>query len=260
MAEEEKDNIEETTEATESTETKEEASRPEYVPEKFWDDKSKEIKYEDAFKSYNELETAFGKKVEDLSATIRKEIETDSIKNRPETSDKYEIKLPEEMSKWGLEDVNDNPITKWWRDVAWNAGFDNDTFNKGIEEYFKMQLNNAPTYDKEIEKMGENGKARVDAVDKWLANNLDDNEYNSITQIITTKEGFEVVEKLYKLAQDAPIPMNQEQPADAQDRKQKEAEVKKMMQDPKYYDVRKRDPAWVAKVDNTFRQLFPEKE
>jgi hypothetical protein len=159
-----------------------------------------------------------------------------------------------------LEDVNDNPITKWWRDVAWNAGFDNDTFNKGIEEYFRMQLNNAPTYDKEIEKMGENGKARVDAVDKWLANNLDDNEYNSITQIITTKEGFEVVEKLYKLAQDAPIPMNQEQPADAQDRKQKEAEVKKMMQDPKYYDVRKRDPAWVAKVDNTFRQLFPEKE
>ena len=88
MAEEEKDNIEETTEATESTETKKEASRPEYVPEKFWDDKSKEIKYEDAFKSYNELETAFGKKVEDLSATIRKEIEADSLKNRPETSDK----------------------------------------------------------------------------------------------------------------------------------------------------------------------------
>ena len=33
-----------------------------------------------------------------------------------------------------------------------------------------------------------------------------------------------------------------------------------MMQDPKYYDVRQRDPAWVAKVDNAFRQLFPEKE
>ena len=46
------------------------ASRPDFVPEKFWNAKSGEVRMEDAFKSYSEIE----KKGRERSDTMRKSI------------------------------------------------------------------------------------------------------------------------------------------------------------------------------------------
>ena len=68
------DNAKETT-APIATEQPSEATRPEYVQEKFWNADTKQVNVENLASSYNTLEQKLGSRTEDLSKQIRDDIE-----------------------------------------------------------------------------------------------------------------------------------------------------------------------------------------
>ena len=109
------ESVEDATPADE-TETKEvdteTASRPEYVPEKYWNAERGETDVEKLSKGYNEIASAFGKKHEDLTAEISSKIQKDSRKDVPKTAEEYVFEPNSEIVPEGTKlNINkDNPI------------------------------------------------------------------------------------------------------------------------------------------------------
>ena len=83
------------TEQETKNEVGEVAERPEWLPEKFWNDGNPD--YENLSKSYAELEKLSSRKKEELTTEIKTEIEQEQLKGIPEAPDKYTIpEIPEQ--------------------------------------------------------------------------------------------------------------------------------------------------------------------
>jgi len=86
----------------------ESVNRPEYIPEKFWDPDNKSANVEALASSYNALEKKLGQKTEELTKSIRDDLDRERLANVPEN---YEITVPEGIP----EDIevnfnNDQPL------------------------------------------------------------------------------------------------------------------------------------------------------
>ena len=110
------DNVE--TSAPIATETPSEATKPEYVQDKFWDENTKQVNIENLASSYNSLESKLGSRTEDLTKQIRTDLEAEKLKNVPEA---YKLNVPE-MENTKLTISEDMPIVKWWGETAKSAG------------------------------------------------------------------------------------------------------------------------------------------
>ena len=152
------------TEATEETPVTEEKDlgtaedqivRPEWLPEKF--------KTPEAFaESYSNLEKKFHQKEEDLRASWDAELQEKAFENRPKTADDYE--LPESIDKsLGAE----NKLLGWWSKFSWDNGLSQEEFNDGIEIFKNEYLGEQVSIDDEMQKLGDNGQERVQAVELW---------------------------------------------------------------------------------------------
>ena len=159
--------------------------RPENVPEKFWDAEKNEVKLKEFSDSYGNLEKAFHTKVEELTPAVRKQIESDMVKDRPETKEGYQVKLSEELQQ--VELSNDDPLVNWWKDTCYNSGFNNDIFNEGINQYLKSSTSSIPDYDNEMQKLGENSKSRISQRFKALNNNNDKKNYNLAKKVLNSE-------------------------------------------------------------------------
>ena len=60
------------------------ASRPDFVPEKFWNADTGEVRLEDAFKSYSEIEKKGRARSDTMRSEIMAELEAQSVADRPE--------------------------------------------------------------------------------------------------------------------------------------------------------------------------------
>ena len=79
-------------------------SRPDFVPEKFWNAESGEVRLEDAFKSYSEIEKKGRQRGDKMREEIMAEIAAETTVNRPETMDDYELVVPEFLQEQLGED------------------------------------------------------------------------------------------------------------------------------------------------------------
>ena len=177
-------------------EEKKAAEKPEFVPTKFWDAEKNEVKLKEFSDSYGNLEKAFHTKVEELTPAVRKQIESDMVKDRPETKEGYQVKLSEELQQ--VEISNDDPLVNWWKDTCYNSGFNNDIFNEGINQYLKSSTSSIPDYDNEMQKLGENSKSRIESVNLWLKKQLNDEEYQTMADYLTTADSVKTIEKIMK--------------------------------------------------------------
>jgi hypothetical protein len=218
--------------------------RPDYIPEKFWKDGKPDL--EGLAKSYAEIETWKGTKTEELL----KQLDADRLKARPEAPDKYEVKPIEGVEPTVLEA---SPLVKFWRETAHKAGFSNDQFNEGIGHYMKLLQETMPSVDDEKKQLGENADVRIDAVEKWAqATFTDPKEFEAVQQVATTAAGIKALERLMSKAPQ-PAADVQREPELTID------ELRKMQNDPRYYDQARRDAAWVKKVDEGFARLYAKK-
>mgnify|MGYP003628037727 FL=1 len=83
---------------------------------------------DDLAKAYKELESKLGTKEEDLRKSIMGEIETEAFKDRPESVNDYV--LPDTV-----DSSEENELLSWWSAHAFENGFGQEEFEKGIEMY-----------------------------------------------------------------------------------------------------------------------------
>lgn len=222
------------------------AERPDHIPEKFWKDGKAD--FDEMAKSYTQLETYVGGKEETLREKIIEELANEHAETMPEN---YELpKLPEGITE---EMVQENPMYSWWNETAKTNGMSQEEYESGINAYVEMMQSNFTDVDKEIERLGENANARLEAVDSWASVNFPPEEYEALQYSLgTTAEGILALERIMEMTKQNNVRSEQF----AQPEKQLTmADARAMMQDKRYYDPKYRDDAYVAKVDAAFRML-----
>ncbi len=237
---------------TESLST-ESAERPEYIPEKFWDADENSTNVEALARGYSELERFVGKKRDEVREEVINQYQSELNENRPESPDKYVASFTDDSPFKEIEDQLDyenDPLIRMWSETAHKAGLSNEDFTLGVEAYLQS-LSAGPDIEAEISSLGENGKARVEAVDMWAQRNLDENQYQSLAQMTQTAGAIEALEALMNSTKSAQTnAFNPEAVSSKPDRE----EIESMMNDPKYWDPARRDKSYVRQVENMVRR------
>lgn len=239
-----------TTSTDQTTETgapNEAPARPDWLPEKFWVDNKPA--YENLAKSYGELEKTYKSKEDELRAKIVQDLEAEKLNRRPEAVDKYELPTIEGAD---MTVMAEHPLTQWWADFAYQNGFDQDTFKQGIERYMQARMADVPNFENEMKALGDNAKARTEAVGLWVGQTFEESERPAIEQLCATANGVKVMEKVMRLVRG-------EQGSDdyfTGVEEVTEQDVQKMMQDRRYWSPTDRDPTYIKKVESYFQKKY----
>jgi hypothetical protein len=238
------DNVE--TSAPIATENVADIVRPEYVQEKFWDTNTNAVNLENLASSYNSLETKLGSRTEDLTKQIRTDIENERLGSVPES---YKLNVPE-IENTSLSISEDMPIVQWWNETAKNAGLSQEEYDNGVKAFVDNAVANLPNVDLEIQKLGDSGKARIEAAALWSKKNLTPDSYSTMSNLASTAEGVKVLEEIMALNKDTAMPSSSTQ-IDAQ---ATEDDLKAMLNDPRYWDSSRRDPGYVRRVTELYEK------
>ena len=123
-----------------------------------------------------------------------------------------------------------------------------------------MFVNNAiatlPDMNAEMQKLGDNAKERVEAAELWSKKNLSPESYQTFSSVASTAEGVKVIEEIMKMTKDSPMPSTPTQVSVAPNLQ----DLKSMINDPRYYDSNRRDPAYVKRVEELFEKAYQNKQ
>ena len=237
-----------TTEAQEQTEV----TKPEYVQDKFWNTDTKEVNLENLASSYNALEKKLGSRTEDLSKQIRTDLEQEKLGKTPE---EYKVNLPELPENVDVTVSDDMELVQWWKDTAKQNGLSQEQFDQGVNAFVNNAVATLPDVNAEMEKLGDNAKERIEASELWSKKNLSPDSYSTFSSLAATAEGVKVIEEIMKLTKDSPIPTTPTQVSVTPN----EDDLKSMLQDPRYWDSSKRDPAYVKRVTELYEKAYQNK-
>jgi len=213
--------------------------RPEWLPEKYKTG-------EDLAKAYKELESKLGTKDEDIRNQVLKEIETESFKDRPETSGDYQ--LPEYLDE---ESAIDSDVLKWWAEHAFTYGFSQSEFEEGIDKVMQASMADIPDPEKEMEKLGDNANARVEAAALFSKQFFPEEHMESIERLTETAEGLMALEFIMEKLQSPSIGSDATPSG-----KITEAGLREMMQDERYWHPARRSNDFIQEVNNGFQKLY----
>ena len=241
------DNVEST--APIATEKPSEATKPDYVQDKFWNVDTKQVNIENLSSSYNTLEQKLGTRTEDLSKQIRGDIDKERLSKVPES---YKLNVPEVPESVNLKVDKEMGLVKWWDETAKSAGLSQDQYDSGVKAFVDNAISSLPNRDLEVQKLGDNGKDRVEAAEMWSKKHLSPEGYTAVSKLASSAEGVKVIEELMKLNKDSNMPTQTTQidaSASADD-------LRSMLNDPRYYDSNKRDPAYVKRVTALYEKAY----
>ena len=229
--------------------------RPEYLPEKFWNTESSQPNVEGLAKSYTELERKFSQR----ASALREELEKEILAPRegvPESPDKYQYAVPsiENLPNgWEAQMADDDPMLGWWRETAHSRGLTQDEFQEGINKYFEYHFGGLPNREAELQNLGENGQARVDAVDMWLGKNLTEQEYNVIAEFAVNADSIKVLEKIIGIQAEPSLSSFEGAPSTGSVNEDK---LREMMDDPRYWKPGQIDDAYRSQVTKAWQKHF----
>lgn len=238
---------------TESGETSANTSKPEFIQDKFWDAERNEVNLENLASSYNSLEKKLGSRTEDLSKQIREDLEMEKLKSAPE---EYKVNLPELPENVDVSVSDDMEIVQWWKDTAKKNGLSQEQFDQGVEMFVNNAIATLPDMNAEMQKLGDNAKERVEAAELWSKKNLSPESYQTFSNVASTAEGVKVIEEIMKMTKDSPMPSTPTQVSVAPNLQ----DLKSMINDPRYYDSNRRDPAYVKRVEELFEKAYQNKQ
>lgn len=250
-------------------------SRPDYVPEKFWNEETKGVRVKEALKAYSDLEKAFKGKLDPIKEAWSKEVaedlkpklaeemkaalEAERSAKRPATPNDYVITLPDEITAKGIDvkfDENDT-LMKFWREHCHENGYDQDQFNKGLAMYVQAELSKRPDAEAEKAKLGEKAQARLERIALWGKANLNDEQFSVYNNMIKDAAAVELMEAIMAKTSGPSIPDLDSISTGGETKTI--ADLRAMQQDPRYWNPIKRDPGFVAQVEKGFRDLYPGK-
>jgi len=238
-----------------TTETQEQtvSDKPEYIQDKFWDADRKEVNLENLASSYNALEKKLGSRTEDLSKQVRQDLEQERLGKVPE---EYKVNVPELPENVDVSVSDDMEIVQWWKETAKQNGLSQDQFDEGVKVFIDNAMATLPDVNAEMQKLGDNSKERVEAAELWSKKNLSPEAYNTFSSIASTAEGVKAIEEIMKMTKDSPMPTTPTQVSVTPDF----ADLKSMMNDPRYYDSNKRDDAYIKRVTELYEKAYETKK
>lgn len=226
---------------------------PDGLPESFWDAENGQIKTDELVGSYKELNEFKSQYDERLS-------------KRPESADKYELRVPESVEipegvEWQFDE--NSPLLEKARELVFNAGGDQSVFDGLVGQYITESIEKSTgqatqaeeTYQAEMAALGENGKARIDAVNSYLTSALPKEKAEALQAGITSKAALEALEDLISKGKDAGL---QSPGQGSQPTGMTQEQLDAMQNDPKYW--RDKDPEIVRKVQEGYQKLYPGKQ
>lgn len=216
-----------------------EASRPEWLPEKYKTP-------EDLAKAYKELESKIGVKEETLRDQITKEFEQKAFEGRPETKGDYQ--LPDFVDE---SSAIDNELLGWWADHAYENGYDQEEFQKGIEMYAAAVGKGGPDIDAETKRLGENSSARLESASLFAGKFFPKDVMPAIERMCETADGIIALEHIMEQMKSPSVSGN----ADVSTRLTEDS-LRAMMKDERYHSPSRRDPNFVKQVEDGFKQLY----
>jgi len=233
----------------EATQKEAEVSRPEYVPEKFWDTDRNEIKVEELSASYNSLEKKLGMRTDELSNQIRTDIEQERLGSLPE---KYEIVMPEVPEDINIEVNEEQELLKEWSNICKDNNLSQEVFNRGVNAFVNNEIAGLPNIESEMEVLGDNAKSRLEAAELWSKKYLSNEAYDAMSKLATTAEGVKAIEEIMNITKSKPLP-NANTVVDAE---LEEGDLRSMMNDPRYFDPARRDQAYYDKVTRLYEKKY----
>ena len=222
----------------EDLETKTE-DRPEWLPEKY---KSGE----ELAKAYKELESKLGSKDDDIRAEVLKQIEEESFKDRPDSAGDYQ--LPDFIDD---DIVFNDEVLKWWADHSFTYGFSQEEFAEGLEKIINSAMDASINPDEELEKLGDNANARVEAAALFANQFFTEEHMPSIERLTETSEGIEVLEFIMEKLKSSPL--GSEGTPSAQIT---EEGLRERMQDERYWNPARRSDDYVKQVQEGYKKLY----
>ena len=192
-----------------------EASRPEHIPEKFWDPEAKAIRSESVLSAYLDLEKVGRKRLEEMSPEdkaqlakslglegdkineLREQFMQERLADRPEKPEDYTFDkggVPE-----GLEFNSDapDPMLAWWREFAFEHGLTNDQYGQGISRWLGSIAESMPNLEEEQKKLGENAVTRIEKVNTTFEKaGLTQGEIQAINLAVSSADAVVALEKL----------------------------------------------------------------
>lgn len=217
--------------------------RPDWLPEKFWDPDAKAPKIEELAKSYGGLEGKLGKG--------REAFDAERLGKRPESADKYDIAI-EGIDK---ELIDKHPLTPLVREMAFDMGVAPEDIGPFAKKFVDALNKDLPDPAAEIAKLGPDAEARMNALDGLIGEHFKDpDEAKAASLIAHNAAGVRVLEKMFAAITGKPLGKPPEDAGEgAKPAGKTEAEIKKMMDDPRYWHPRKRDNAFVQEVTDWFK-------
>jgi len=175
-------------------------SRPEGLPEQFWDAETGSVKFEDLGKSYNEL-SAFKAQADSLRAAA------------PETPDGYAFRVPDSVKLpdgYTFVANPDDPLVSLGRQVAHRAGLDQSGFDDLVKMYAEHQTGQAQQLEtwkgEQVKALGPQGPQRVAAVKQYLTAVAGAAVLPVFDFVLDTKSGVEAIERLMRHANSGGVP------------------------------------------------------
>ena len=159
------------------------SDRPEWLPEKYKTG-------EDLAKAYKALESKIGSKDEELRKTIMDEIQTEAYAGRPETAGDYQ--LPDSVDP---ASAVDSELLNWWSEHAYENGYDQEEFQKGIEMYMSSSLNSEPDFEAERKKLGDGAADRINSASLFATKFFPKEALPAIERMCETSEGIVALEQ-----------------------------------------------------------------
>lgn len=214
-----------------------EPTRPEWLPEKY---KSGE----DLAKAYKELSSKLGNKDEEIRQSVADELKAESVKNRPESIGDYE--LPESID---TDNAADSELLQWWAGHAFEQGFGQEEFEKGIEMYAQSSMSSGPDLEAEAAKLGENASDRIESASMFANKFFPEAALPAIERMCESHEGIIALEAIQEAMKDGSFSGDLAAPTSVT-----EDSLKEMMQDPRYWS--KNDPSFVREVEAGYKKLY----
>jgi len=224
--------------APEPAQQGEEVVRPSWLPEKYKTP-------EDLAKGYSELESKIGQRNEDLRKTVEQEYQQKILENRPASKGDYQ--LPDYVD----ETSTDNELLGWWAEHAFDRGYSQDEFEKGIARYRDSVAANVPDYDGEVKKLGDHARERISAASMFANKFFPKESLGAVSRMCETHDGIVAIEAIMEATKDASLSGTGVPVVNVDENK-----LREMMQDPRYWDPKSRDPGFVSQVDNGFKRLY----
>jgi len=224
--------------------------RPPEVPEKFWDDAKGEIRVDALLKSYRELERRSSRLVaapdDDNDAEGRARLQR--LLGWPETPDEYQVEQRHPLT------APDADVNKRLHEAGFTKRQVQLVYDLAAERLLPLIAEAAAEFeadrerDRLIEHFGGEERFRQSAsqLAAWGKANLPEAVYTALS---ATFDGVLAIERM--MAKGEPALMREGNAETAPS----EQELRSMVRDPRYW--RNREPAFVARVQEGFRRLFP---